>query len=150
MLSAPLGGKSWSRRKREGKRFHLRVIVCVDASPRLCSSYKTKAGTAWHCSPWKESCLAPLQMPVLPLLDLLLIPLCECWVLGRAAVARGCKGRLQGAQLPWAEGLVQGCPSSPQHAQSLLPGQSSGLSTELIAYVESVNCTAISLVYMNQ
>lgn len=49
-----------------------------------------------------------------------------------------------------AEGLVQGCPSSPQHVQSLLSGQSSGLSTELVAYVESVNCTAISLVYMNQ
>lgn len=94
--------------------------------------------------------MPPPQMPVLPLLDLLLIPPCECWVLGRAAVARGCKGSLQEAQLHWAEGLVQGCPSSPQHVQSLPPGQSSGLSTELVAYVESVNCTAISLVYMNQ
>lgn len=61
-------------------------------------------------------------------------------------MAGGCEGRLQGAQLPWAEGLVQGCPSSPQHVQSLPSGQS----TELVAYVESVNCTAISLVYMNQ
>jgi len=55
-----------------------------------------------------------------------------------------------GAVLPGALDLMQGCPSSPQHVQRLLPGQGSGPSTELVAYVESVNCTAISLVYMNQ
>lgn len=80
-------------------------------------------------------------------------PCCLCWTrFSSRSVSAGFGGSrgVRGAQLPWAEGLVQGCPSAPQHRQRLPPGQGSGLSTELVACVESVNCTAISLVYMNQ
>ena len=56
---------------------------------------------------------------VLPLLDSLLIPLSECWAMGRAAVAGGVRGGVAGAQLPWAEGLVAGLPFiSPARATS--------------------------------
>lgn len=123
-----LGRQELEQKKSRGKEI---APPCVDASPGVSSSSscRRKAGTAWPSSAWKERCLAPLQMPVLPLLDLLLIPPCECWVLGRAAAARGARGGCRD------RGAAAGLPFlSPARAEP----PSRAERTELVASVESV------------
>lgn len=66
--------------------------------------------------------------PVLPLLDSLLIPLSECWVIwgGQCLPGGVQEGCFQGTQLPWAEGLVQGCPSLPSTCNVPCQGRALG------------------------
>lgn len=109
ILSAPLGGESWTGSTQEGKRTHPHTSVCVSASPRLCSSCRREAGAAWLLTAEGEG-LDPRH------------PCCLCWThFSSLSVSAGAWG---GQQLErCGRGGLQGggCPGQRGWRRAALP-----------------------------